>query len=388
MSNVQHVLSTFMEGKQQGIKIKNEILDIETDVLPSTSSNELIANCNHSNDTKLFCDEKMSCVYNSQSPATKTILITNNYSQAGNNKQNIVTNNNINNSSITIFTHNSDSEGKAANIVPTSPHKTVILDRINILINNHFNEPPSATISSSNITTETTTEAPTKDPPFSKDNDKFVTNIIAKESNNIIPISSTTTIKEINHPQQPLKIETFSLDEDVLVFEDDDRYYLGKIIDSEPHQCLVKFSDNIERWSPLSKISIFNTSDGILVCVICKQHDDLTDVENCVKCGRGYHTKCTEIINGMWFCRRGHRNLLKDPNINLDNVNSLVKELPYNLDSLTWDKSHRVNCENIYCYCGYSGDWYMQMLQCARCRQWFHEKCVQNLHYPLYCGDR
>lgn len=64
------------------------------------------------------------------------------------------------------------------------------------------------------------------------------------------------------------------------------------------------------------------------------------------------------------------------------------KKLPYNLNDLHWDLQHRSNTENKYCYCGGPGKWFLKMLQCGRCRQWFHGRCLVSLRYPLFFGDR
>lgn len=54
---------------------------------------------------------------------------------------------------------------------------------------------------------------------------------------------------------------------------------------------------------------------------------------------------------------------------------------------LKWDENHRVNKEGIYCYCGKTGVFTDQMLQCAKCRQWFHLKCTRFNKIPMLKGD-
>ncbi|CAL4163574.1 unnamed protein product, partial [Meganyctiphanes norvegica] len=42
----------------------------------------------------------------------------------------------------------------------------------------------------------------------------------------------------------------------------------------------------------------------------------------------------------------------------------------------------------VKCFCRRNGHWYNRMLECQRCKQWFHETCVGCLRYKLICGDR
>ena len=46
------------------------------------------------------------------------------------------------------------------------------------------------------------------------------------------------------------------------------------------------------------------------------------------------------------------------------------------MSRLVWDDLHLENQQQRYCYCGQNGKWFMQMLQCKKCLQWFHQGTV------------
>lgn len=220
--------------------------------------------------------------------------------------------------------------------------------------------------------------------------------------------------------QADKQVFDFSKGQDVLAKQKDGRYYFGTIVevDIAREQCLVKYGDNTQHWSTFKDLTKLSTGleQEDLLCVICKKSSPKNEKVICVcdRCGRGYHKKChqpeipSQKEDSMWMCKRctdSDPNRLKKsdskPPFRRDSRNSTgsstqeimpssttPKVLPYDLSSLNWDTYHRVNTEQIYCYCGGNGEWYKQMLQCGRCKQWFHEKCIDNLQYPLYCGDR
>nr|CAD7200341.1 unnamed protein product [Timema douglasi] len=235
-----------------------------------------------------------------------------------------------------------------------------------------------------------------------------------KEDMGSAPDSTTKDLQKYN----------FSIDEDVLLHNKDGRFYLGTVVkvDLVTEQCLLKFGDNTENWSSFKDLTKLKRASTDILCVICKksQPQPINGIVVCHRCGRGYHQlchypnipkECTE-EDAQWLCRRCLEKVpgkyretktskkestsirktcssnLSLPRLDNQPVQTDKHTLPYDSDTLTWDSHHRTNTEQVYCYCAQPGDWYMQMLQCGRCRQWFHEKCVRCLQYPLYYGDR
>ncbi|EDW82031.2 uncharacterized protein Dwil_GK25582 [Drosophila willistoni] len=214
----------------------------------------------------------------------------------------------------------------------------------------------------------------------------------------------------------------YSLQEDVFIKCQDGRFYLGTIIEQIEEQFLIRFDDQSEQWCGPEKMRKLggdscNTSSANLgvdatnstgpspsatsssitkcssMCVACKRSDLQDIVEICERCGRGYHRGCTtEIVagSGIWFCKRCAKPMqmhqpLKEQLIG--KPEGICRQLPYYADKLSWDEKHRVNEEQIYCYCGKPGKFDQNMLQCCKCRNWFHTQCMQNFKSKLLRGD-
>lgn len=208
--------------------------------------------------------------YQTAAPA-KTILITNNYSAQSGSSSSNVNGNSISSTgtnSITILT----SPGPHHSVVDAAsvdPSKTVVLDRINICINNHYD---------------------------TGQQQSGMSTALKKEP-------------EIKIKQEKPEI-IYTTGDDVLVQQYDGRFFLGTVILVSASRCLIRYDDNTEKWAEISELKRFGASspvdDGPL-CVVCKKQQPNEIVETCKQCGRGYHRRCTNgnfSSNGLLNCRR------------------------------------------------------------------------------------
>lgn len=279
--------------------------------------------------------DAISCVFNSDPSAGKTILITNgphnndDLKGVGTHSSpfNFSTNNNIKNkSSITIYTHSSDSE------IPNKLQAALPTPAINILISNHFEHPTSrnhennaTTAATTTTATATTTKSTIKEQKLELDDFENKTKSIeTTQIKKELPNSPERNLdneetNEINTPADTAQsnVQTditadqvsqtnsmpcstkgdyrnISAGDDVLIQEQNAKIYLGTMVACENDKYQIKYYDESVKWSPADKIEklLLSKEANIIFCIICKLDEPDNRVEVCEKCGRGYHRKC------------------------------------------------------------------------------------------------
>lgn len=181
----------------------------------------------------------------------------------------------------------------------------------------------------------------------------------------------------------------FAEGEDILVHDrdgGDGLIYFGIIVevDHDAGQCLVRFGDCTERWSFFNELKRLGDPDSL------EPPAPATPTQPPATPTQPTPTKnsgTAAVPNNVKLEPSEEEEEMK-PVVVPCHVEKSRGQLSYKFDILLWDSSHQRNQQEIYCYCGESGDWYKRMLQCKDCLQWFHQECIRSLDYQLLCGDR
>lgn len=135
--------------------------------------------------------------------------------------------------------------------------------------------------------------------------------ILIRNQEKLSPPPLLDDMKESN--ELNLSNSFFNVNEDVLMEDDDGKFYLGTIINAKSENYLIRFDDNTEKWSNycnLKKLNASPTKNGVdsSLCVVCKVSKEFDVVEICDKCSRGYHRQCIKEDNppssSRWNCSR------------------------------------------------------------------------------------